>query len=368
MSKQDGYASRTAADLERKYNFGKTFADVYGLVADARKIAEEAQSAYDGLTQSEIFNLLTDFGESQGVYRDDKDNVYINASYIKSGTISGDNVKVAAAVIEGKLTAAQIDAKDLEVDAANIVGTLKAGSIDTTNLRISEANITGKLSAEIISGGTLDFDSVDAINLTVYSSQIQSLSANKISAGTLDADNISLGSGYGEFSCGQGKAYGNTTYGAKMSGPDSAYYVFASYAGVRMQADDAEFYVAPNQVYSSLPIVEGSSDRRTKNSISYDMDKYERFFRDLKPCFFKYNTRPDEGYNLGFIAQDVEEALLQNELEKSDFTGLTTAIVRDENGEYSERYALILQQFVALNTHMIQNLNKRVEALEALNT
>lgn len=200
MSKQDGYASRTAADLERKYNFGKTFADVYGLVADARKIAEEAQSAYDGLTQSEIFNLLTDFGESQGVYRDDKDNVYINASYIKSGTISGDNVKVAAAVIEGKLTAAQIDAKDLKVDAANISGTLAAGAIDTTNLSVSAANITGTLSASIISGGTLDFKNIATDNLSadyIVGGTIRGSSlvtkTGRYSTMTIDGDSIYIG-------------------------------------------------------------------------------------------------------------------------------------------------------------------------------
>ena len=36
MSKQDGVAVRSAADLERKWQFGKQFAEVLGLVDDAR--------------------------------------------------------------------------------------------------------------------------------------------------------------------------------------------------------------------------------------------------------------------------------------------------------------------------------------------
>ena len=42
LSKQDGYASRTAADLERKYNFGKTFAEISGIATDARTTAVKA--------------------------------------------------------------------------------------------------------------------------------------------------------------------------------------------------------------------------------------------------------------------------------------------------------------------------------------
>ena len=92
MSKQDGYSPRSAVDLERKYNFGKSFAEVYGLISEAQRAAQEAQSAFDGLAQDEIFNLLTDFGKSQGIYRDDKGNVYINASYIKAGKLASDYI------------------------------------------------------------------------------------------------------------------------------------------------------------------------------------------------------------------------------------------------------------------------------------
>ena len=44
--KQDRAAPRTVADIERKYNFGKSFAEVMGLVEDTRK---EVDSAYSEL-------------------------------------------------------------------------------------------------------------------------------------------------------------------------------------------------------------------------------------------------------------------------------------------------------------------------------
>jgi hypothetical protein len=150
MSKQDGYSPRTAVDLERRYKFGQTFAEVYNLVTDARKAAEEAQNAFEGLNQEQIFNLLTNFGEAQGIYRDDNGDVYVNASYIKSGKLAAEyidatNLKVAAANITGTLTASQIDVQNLKVAAGNITGKLTAGQIDATNLKVSAANVTGTL-------------------------------------------------------------------------------------------------------------------------------------------------------------------------------------------------------------------------------
>ena len=106
MNRQDAYSPRTAADLERKYNFGQTFAKVFGLVDDAVRTAEEAKSAYEGLDQEQIFNLLTNYGKAEGIYRDDNGEVYVNASYIKSG----------------KLAAAYIETEGLSIKAANVVG------------------------------------------------------------------------------------------------------------------------------------------------------------------------------------------------------------------------------------------------------
>lgn len=100
MSKQDRVASRTAEDVERKYNFGKTFAEVFGLAEDARNAAEVAQNAANeateavgGLDQTEIFNLLTNNGELKGLFMKDGE-LYINASYLVTGVIKSENGKL----------------------------------------------------------------------------------------------------------------------------------------------------------------------------------------------------------------------------------------------------------------------------------
>jgi hypothetical protein len=140
-SKQDRPRARTAADIEQKYNFGQTFAEVFNLITDAQKAAEEAQKAIDSLDHEQIFNLLTDNGRIQGVYRGDDGNVYINATYIKSG----------------KLAAEFIDADNLNVNAANITGSItfnQLGSDVSENMTVKSSNISGsivynQLSAEL---------------------------------------------------------------------------------------------------------------------------------------------------------------------------------------------------------------------------
>lgn len=58
---------------------------------NGEKTAQAVQNAFAGLTQEQIFNKLTNNGALQGIYMDDN-QLYINASYIKSGKI----------VVEGK--------------------------------------------------------------------------------------------------------------------------------------------------------------------------------------------------------------------------------------------------------------------------
>ena len=84
-SKQDRHGARTPADLEQRYSFGKTFAEVYGLAERAQTAATDAKVHVDkldnSLTQEEIFNRLTKNGEMQGVYMEDGE-LYISAEYI----------------------------------------------------------------------------------------------------------------------------------------------------------------------------------------------------------------------------------------------------------------------------------------------
>lgn len=53
MSKQDRQGVRTPADLERKYQFGKTFAEIIGLATDLRESVDSVESELrDEITQN----------------------------------------------------------------------------------------------------------------------------------------------------------------------------------------------------------------------------------------------------------------------------------------------------------------------------
>ena len=94
--KQDRTYARTASDLERKYNYRASFSEVMGLVSDLRQEAEDMSESVaeldEKLDQEEIFNRLTNNGTSKAIYRENGD-IYINASFIKTGFISSDMIK-----------------------------------------------------------------------------------------------------------------------------------------------------------------------------------------------------------------------------------------------------------------------------------
>lgn len=113
--------------------------------------------------------------------------------------------------------------------------------------------------------------------------------------------------------------------------------------------------------YSSQPM-EIFSDRRLKNSVDYDIvNRYEGFYRSLKPCRFKMNSAPEEAYHTGFIAQDVKHSLENSGLTAQDLFALTQWDHKnDKDGMYAIRYS----ELIALNTAMVQQTIKRLDELE----
>jgi hypothetical protein len=98
MSKQDRQGARTPADLMRRFNYDKEFADVMRYANDAKRSAETASNAASQalsatndldtkLNQRELFDRLTNFGQAQGIILDDEGNIFVNASYLSSGVI-----------------------------------------------------------------------------------------------------------------------------------------------------------------------------------------------------------------------------------------------------------------------------------------
>lgn len=114
-----------------------------------------------------------------------------------------------------------------------------------------------------------------------------------------------------------------------------------------------------------------TSDENLKNIYDLD-DKYLDFFMNLKPISYIYK---DNGHrsHLGFGARQVEQALLDADLTTEDFAGVLidkdVTIGADEAGteedvHYDELYSLRYEEFIALNTAMIQKQARIIEQMK----
>ena len=129
--------------------------------------------------------------------------------------------------------------------------------------------------------------------------------------------------------------------------------------------------------FYSVNAVNVSSDGRLKKDISDDFSKLEDFFTLLRPVSYKLKSDEDEKIHMGFIAQDVEEALEVSGIDPDTFAFLTKDEV-DPESESAEAfddgvsYGLGYTELIALNTHMLQKQKsiideqqKKIEDLES---
>lgn len=118
-----------------------------------------------------------------------------------------------------------------------------------------------------------------------------------------------------------------------------------------------------------------TSDRRKKNDIEYGLEEYEELFNLLKPARFRMKNGTSGRIHVGFISQDVEEAMGAVDMDSRGFAGFIKSPVYagelksgepDTSSEVVDHnYALRYEEFIALNTHMIQKLMARVSKLES---
>ena len=176
-------------------------------------------------------------------------------------------------------------------------------------------------------------------------------------------DAMSSRGGYIGYSTGDDGVNASTS-GCAVSSTDRDHYLLATNSGIRMTADTNAVVVMDSQI-SATEEISISSDERVKNSISYDMDKYDAFFEKLKPSFYRYNAGQSGRFHVGFIAQDVEQAIKEGGITTQDFAGLIQLKEKAEMLDgYEDQYYLRYENFIALNTHMIQKLMARVTELE----
>lgn len=145
------------------------------------------------------------------------------------------------------------------------------------------------------------------------------------------------------------------------------------------------------QLYATTTTINTSDRNLKKDFRTFDSDdRYTQFFMDLKPMIFKMKDGESGRDHFGFIAQDVEDSLLNLGYTSLDFAGLCKdakcipqqkptkeerrnkkfkfqeelPLDLDENGNVQYEYSLRYQEFISLNTYMIQKLYNKIESLE----
>ena len=101
-----------------------------------------------------------------------------------------------------------------------------------------------------------------------------------------------------------------------------------------------------------------SSDRRLKANIQGDMSKYVDMLEHIKPCTYTITADGDGVKHVGYIAQEVEEALEAAGLSAEDFGGF---VYHAEGDNYALRY----EEFIPVLHAAIIVLTARVRELES---
>ena len=122
-----------------------------------------------------------------------------------------------------------------------------------------------------------------------------------------------------------------------------------------------------------------TSDRRKKKDFRklLEDDRFEKFFELLQPMEYRL-IENDDKMHIGFVAQDVEQAMTDCDISENEFYGLEHAVFSEkdfesneewekfleQNGGANDMYTLCYQEFIALNTVMIQKLQNRCNDFE----
>ena len=134
------------------------------------------------------------------------------------------------------------------------------------------------------------------------------------------------------------------------------------------------------QIYSSNASI-STSDRNEKDNITGLTDVHKKFFMKLMPVSFTFKDGTSGRTHIGFISQDVEDAMEELGMTSLDFAGFCKDVkkkdVLDENGDiyYEEDvldedgnqvyiYSLRYEEFIGIIAYVLQDSVHRLNAIE----
>lgn len=363
---EQGKISSLVSDLEGNFSLlEQTVNGISSIVSDMEGNFSVLEQTVNGI-QSTVGNI--DGELSQVSQETDK------ISWIVASGTSASNFTLTSRM--AKLVAEEVDItgfvtfNDLEESGSTTINgdNITTGEISSDYIHLGDLMAVHRTGYSSIVGGYIGYDTGDDGNANTSGIKV----ASESEWNYLICTNSGVRMTYDE-------------YTAVYCIDDGVYMVAGDYGTVLDDSngnfcpdvDDDQLLGKSSRLWQGLYAGNGTiqtSDRRKKNSIDYAMERYETFFHLLKPTQYKLNNGDSGRYHVGFISQDVEEAMETAGLTSLDFAGFIKSPIHEveyPNGDYDTdspivdyHYSLRYGEFVALNTYMIQQLYKRVEKLE----
>ena len=106
------------------------------------------------------------------------------------------------------------------------------------------------------------------------------------------------------------------------------------------------------------------SDRNKKNNIEDLPEKYIALFDNITPRRFKMNDGTSDRYHVGYVAQEVEEAMDKAGIDSQEFGGFVRGYDEDEDGNLTGEETLMLryEEFNAIYAAKIKQIEAKYEA------
>lgn len=290
-----------------------------------KTVSQIAQSAVDAQTQTSIFNKLTNNGVTQGIYLSNG-KVYINGTYIRTGTITGANGKI------------QIDLNSETVKLLKGAGFEIYDPNGVKRIALNNGAAGWGLYAPVFDGKEAYFNGGSGSEDAGYRVYI-----NK----SIDGNTWGVSLAQLNFFTTKDGAYCGYMYGSSEN-------TITMVCGVDEDGDGS-----PDGHFTLIGRFNNYSDRNLKHDIEdiSDRDAMD-FVMSLRPRAYRFNGKRNE-QSYGFIAQEVQEHL-------PDHGGLVwSSTLESKNGTSKKTYlTLAYLEIIPFLTSVIQQQERRILSME----
>ena len=304
--------------------------------------------------------------------------IQMNGLVTFTGLQNGTTTIDGACIKTGTIDADRIDTDSLYVNAANITGSLTIGQLPSSVATTSDipqytselVNNSGYQTASGVTSiinGTVTTDYVNALGVSARYLQGQSvylLNSSDRTVGELTMTGASTASyavdlySYGalRLTAGSGAAY--IEAGSSFIEIDSRIScgndIAPSYSGGYSCGISSRRW---SDIYADNSEIQ-TSDQNKKHDIEELPEKYLEMMDRIRPVRYRLNDGTSGRFHVGFIAQEVEQAMADAKIGSLEFGGWVKDIDEDGNDIYMLRYS----EFIAVLWAKIRQLESRLEA------